>query len=897
MNILLLEDNSTDIDLTKLGLLKSIPNCNIHVATSTKQARSFFSKGMVFDVALLDVKLPDGNGLDILMEIRQKGYQSAVIILTGSGDEEVAVTALKAGANDYVIKRGDYIDHLPNVIKLAIERFRHTSQIKAEIINVLYIEPHSTDIDLTDRHLSQYAPYIHLHSVHTQDEALSLLSGKTPFQVILMDYSLSGANAFELIKTIRQKLVLDIPIILVTGQGNEEIAVQGLKIGANDYLTKNEKYLFRLPSLILNAYQHSALLKKRAALEESEARYRLLAENSGDVIFVLDMDLNYTYISPAVKALRGVNQEEAKSQKLSNVLTPESYQKAIKAVQQLNQNISKNMPTVKPQLLELEMIRKDSSTVWTEVKASLIMNDKNEPIGILGVTRDISARKMATEELRKLSQAVKQSPASVVITDTLGNIEYVNPKFTLLTGYSLQEVLGKNPRFLKSDHTSPEEYVQLWKTIESGNEWRGEFQNKRKNGSLYWEQASISSIRDAENRITHYLAVKEDITEKKRIVDELIHAKNLAEESSRLKSAFLANISHEIRTPLNGIMGFTHLLQNPDLTSESRDMYFNILLASGERMLSTINDIIEMSQIEARRVALNITEVNITKLIDYYYNFFKPEVEKKGLVFNLVNGLEKEPLIIRTDKNKLESIISNLLKNAIKFTSKGNIEFGVNTKNTMLNFYVKDTGIGVPKNKIESIFNRFEQADTSYPPAYEGSGLGLSISQSHAIFLGGNISVESEEGKGSTFKLSLPLKTTSSRSSKNDIDIPLDQIKSNGELILVVEDDEINFTYISELLKDYNFQILHSKTGENAINLCLEHPDISLILMDVKLPAMSGYETTQKIKAFMPMLPIIAQTAFASEQEKAKALSSGCVDYISKPFNEKTLLLKIKEHI
>ena len=764
MKILLLEDNSSDADLTKRGLKGHIPDCTIEHASTLEQARNFLNANSSFDIVLLDVNLPDGNGLEFLMEIRQRELNFPVIMLTGSGDEDSAVSALKVGADDYIVKRSGYISHLPEIINLAITNFKENDIYKSEVIHVLYLEHHAADIDLTIRHLAQYAPHIHIDAVATAEEAISKLETETTdplrYKVILMDYRLPGMNALELIKTIRQKIKLCIPIILVTGQGNEELAVQALKLGANDYLTKSEKYLFRLPSVIVNSYQHCELKRKQDALIESESNYRLLADNSGDVIFVLDMDLNYTYVSPAVKELRGLEPEEAINQKLSEVLTPASYQKAVKVLSDILSKKSNSLgKPVLQKSIELEIFRKDNTTIWTEVKASLIIDKNNNPAGILGVTRDISKRKSISDELRKLSRAVEQSPALIVITDTNGNIEYVNPKFTEITGYSMQEVVGKKSSILKSGYTAKKEYENLWNTITSGLEWKGEFQNKRKDGSLYWEEASITSIKNPEGKTTHFLSVKSDITEKKKTIDELINAKEKAEESSRLKTAFLQNMSHEIRTPMNGILGFIELLKNPTLGGEDQVKYIEIVEKSGQRLLTTINDIIEIAKIESGTVELNLKDENIEDILQNLYNFFKPEIDKKGLSLKITCQPDHKNNRVFTDRYKLDSIFINLINNAMKFTVQGSIEIGCYRDGNFLVFYVRDTGFGISANKQEAIFERFVQADSAITRGHEGSGLGLSISKAYSELLGGKIWLDSIQNKGTTFYFSIPYKT------------------------------------------------------------------------------------------------------------------------------------------
>lgn len=647
MKILLLEDNITDADLTRRGLISSIPDCFIEHASTLQQARKLLVEDHSFDIALLDVNLPDGNGIEFLVEIRQRKFNFPVIVLTGNGDEDAAVTALKSGADDYIVKRSEYISHLPELINLAIANYKENGLYKSEVIHVLYIEQHAVDIDLTLRHLTQYAPYIHIDTVTTAEEALLKLKVGSAelitYNVILMDYRLPGMDALELIKTLRQNFNQRIPIILVTGQGNEELAVQAMKLGANDYLTKSEKYLYKLPSVIINSYQHYELKRQQEILLESESKYRLLADNSGDVIFVLDMDLNYTYISPAIRLLRGVEPEEALKQKINEVLTPDSYQKVLNVLSEILSDKTIISEDVAPQrTIELEMFRKDQTTVWVEVKASLIRDKNNNHVGILGVTRDIS--------------------------------------------------------------------------------------------------------------------------EKKKMFDDLIIAKEKAEESDRLKTAFLANVSHEIRTPMNGILGFAELLKDGDLTGEEQNKYIKIIEQSGERMLNIINQIIDISKVESGLVELKISDTNINTQLERAYSFFKPLAEKKGIQLNLKPTLADPEAFIKTDREKLDAILLNLINNALKYTDQGEIEVGYEQirKDDLdcLEFYIADTGIGIPKDRQKAVFDRFIQADVLDQQAREGAGLGLSISKAYVELMGGTMWLESEQHKGSTFYFTLPYLAT-----------------------------------------------------------------------------------------------------------------------------------------
>jgi PAS domain S-box-containing protein len=396
--------------------------------------------------------------------------------------------------------------------------------------------------------------------------------------------------------------------------------------------------------------------------------------------------------------------------------------------------------------------------------------------------------------------------------------------------------------------------------------------------------------------------------ERKNIEDELINAKDCAEESDRLKSAFLANMSHEIRTPMNGILGFADLLKEPNLSGDEQQAYIDIIEKSGKRMLNIINDIIDISKIEAGLMKIEMQESNINEQIEYIYTFFKPEVEAKGIHLFFNTKLTANEALITTDREKLYAILINLVKNAIKYTPSGSIEFGYNLKKDNefeiaelveakeLEFYVKDTGIGVPKNRQQAIFERFVQADIDDEMARQGAGLGLAITKSYVEMLGGKIWVESEEGNGSCFYFTLPYQTKKDEKNIAEEQLSCVENKINNLKILIAEDDETSETLLSILLITYSKDILKVKNGIDAVEICRQNPDIDLIMMDIRMPVFGGYEATRQIRQFNKDVIIIAQTAFGLTGDREKALEAGCNDYISKPIKKNDLLDLIQKY-
>ena len=385
--------------------------------------------------------------------------------------------------------------------------------------------------------------------------------------------------------------------------------------------------------------------------------------------------------------------------------------------------------------------------------------------------------------------------------------------------------------------------------------------------------------------------------EKEKHAAELIKAKEKAEESERLKSAFLANMSHEIRTPMNGIIGFTQLLKEPNLTIEEQQDFISTIEKSGERMLNTIKDIIDVSKIESGLIATDIKESNINEQTEFVYKFFKPEIESKGIQFFLKNSLPAKDAVIKTDIEKIIAILTNIVKNAIKFTDEGSIEFGYEKKGKFLEFFVKDTGVGIPRNQHEIIFDRFRQGSESSDRNYEGSGLGLSISKSYVEMLEGKIWVESEEGKGSIFYFTIPCNDESTDNKViNDAFTEKNRAFPIKNLnILIVEDDDTSYSLLTRTLQKISSKVFRAKTGIQAIDVCRNNPDFDLILMDIRMPDMDGYEATRQIRKFNKDVIIIAQTAYGFSGDREKAIVAGCNDYISKPINNTLLYELIKK--
>ncbi len=399
-------------------------------------------------------------------------------------------------------------------------------------------------------------------------------------------------------------------------------------------------------------------------------------------------------------------------------------------------------------------------------------------------------------------------------------------------------------------------------------------------------------ILDHNGQLKYMLGVSEDITAKKEAEKELIDAKVKAEESNRLKIAFLQNISHEIRTPMNAICGFTSLMTEPDLSAEQKESYSSIVRSNCDQLLTIITDVLTISSVETNQMKVNIQEVNLNVMMEELTQVFKPTATSLSLDFQNTTAMPEEEAFVLTDRTKLTQILSNLLTNALKFTKEGTIELHCHREEGMLYFYVKDTGIGFnPENK-ETIFERFRQANDDIHRKYGGTGLGLAISKAFVNLLDGQIGVETELGKGSVFHFTIPYKAA----TPLETEVVEHLVWDKGYTILIAEDEDINYLFLETLLQPMNWKLIRATNGQEAIDLARSDNSIRLILMDIRMPVMDGFQAAIAIKEFRPDLPILAQTAYANDFEVEK-YRSVFDDYITKPLRIQVLKQKISRFL
>ena len=577
-----------------------------------------------------------------------------------------------------------------------------------------------------------------------------------------------------------------------------------------------------------------------------------------------------------------INQLEQMNITQLDIASNKIIQDKIKKI--INSNVSSHF--------ESTHIKSDHTIRNVDVYTTVI--DVNNKKLIHAIIFDITDKKKAIQQAIILQKATEQNTNSIIITDTDANIEYVNSAFEKVSGYSIEELIGKNPRILHSGHQSQSFYQEMWSNLSSGEIWKGEILNKKKNGDLYWESIAITPILDDDQNIMKYIAIKDDITYKKNIEQALLRSKEKAEESDRLKTAFLQNMSHEIRTPLNSILGFSQILQNTNASPEEVQQYSEIISKSGTRLLDLINNILDISKIESGNLVLKEEAIQLNQLIQHIDKLISPRIKQKGLKLHLKFDLSDQDSLIQIDAGKLNQILLNLITNAIKFTEKGSITCSYKIVDDKILFCVKDTGPGIPRKQQSQVFGRFYQVDQTINKHFEGVGLGLAISKGLVELLRGDIWLESEIGKGTSFFFTIPYKNRQRHSPRKKT---LADISTATNLnILIAEDDDSSFLFLEAILNQYNTKIHRATNGKQAVEISNDQ-DIDLVLMDINMPVMNGIEATKLIRQEHPKLPIIAQTAYAFSVEKKEVFEAGCNEYLAKPISQTDLISTISKWI
>ncbi|MCG6189249.1 PAS domain S-box protein [Maribellus maritimus] len=646
-------------------------------------------------------------------------------------------------------------------------------------------------------------------------------------------------------------------------------------------------------------------MKINKRLKESEEKYRTVFENTGSATCILENDGTISLCNSKFAELAALPLTQIQNRKKwMDFVVQEDLESMVQ--QHKSRRTSEGKALNEYEFRFLDANKKEKNI---HLFIDVIQGTNKSVASLLDISEIKNTEKKLRERERELNIsnerwkfALEGAGDGVWDWDIINNKVIFSDQWKVMLGYKPSEIENNFEEWEKRVH--PEDLEKALEDLKShldggAREYVNEHRLRCKDGSYKWilDRGKVIS-REHSGAALRMIGIHTDITERKKMVGALVLAKEKAEESDRLKSAFLANMSHEIRTPMNGILGFADLLKTPTLPFHERQQFVQIIESSGHRMLSTINDLIDISKIEAGMIDVKLSKINVNEQLEYLYYFFKPETERKGLELIYKKDNSLTGFNYKTDREKLIAVLTNLIKNAIKYTDKGRVEYGFEVKDGIIGFLVEDTGIGIGKEYQKTIFDRFVQADLSTTKPYEGAGLGLSITKAYVEMLKGRIKLTSNLGKGSKFYVSFPLQ----RSEKVTVEKQKPDFKNKDVMdgmkdinILVVEDDRIGKMYMETLFRARCKNLLFASNGIEAVEICKSNKDIDLILMDIKMPLMDGYEATKRIKSINSNIIIVAQTAFALAGDEEKALDAGCDAYVTKPIKKENLFKVISK--
>ncbi len=878
LKILFIEDNSSDAKIIFNQIERDKIPFDGKLVDSKKEylaALKLFKP----DIIISGFTLPDFDGM-LALAIRNKvAPEIPFILVTGSINEEVAVCCMKSGADDYLIKNN--LSRLGEAIKSAVRKNELIRQKEAA-------EKMIEENEKKYRLMVDLSPdAVIVHSIDGM-----LYANTTALRLL-------GADSLDDIKNIpainfvhpdyRDNALKRITSIYKTCEPTEYLEEKLINL-------KNEIFdvevigipvtFFGKPAIQTIVRDISYRKKTEEDLRRSKREFQSYFESGSIGMGVTAADKIWIEVNQRLCRMFGYTKEELIGRAWTELSHPDDLPSNLALFQQALDGKIDNYEVDK------RFIHKDGQIVYVTLSVVCQRNDDGSVHHFSSSYIDITDRKISEDALRESYEfnkfLLRTIPFGMGIVDEEGSVLFQSENLQKTFGPG---VPGKKCWDLYRDDKKQCSECPLSKGIKIGVT-----ETYEAHGILGGRIFDISHTGMMFQGKKAMLEIFQDITERKQVEIELVHAKEKAEESDRLKTAFLHNISHEIRTPLNAIVGFSALLREPGQTPEVTDSYVDIIMQSSDLLLAIVGDIIEISNIEAGITKIKKTDTDLNSIMKRMYDKFKPLAAAKMIELSYETSLPEGNAMVQTDDSKLIKILSNLISNAIKFTAEGMIEFGYKLKKNNIRFYVSDTGIGIPEEQQARVFDRFYQVENSMKKLYEGTGLGLAITKAYVELFGGKIWLRSEPDKGSVFYFTIPYEEVS---KPGTTEFHIKRVRKeaiyDSKTLLIAEDDNNNYYLMKKLLADLNIKILRAANGIEAVDICRSGEQIDMVLMDIKMPVMDGYEATRQILEQSPGMRIIAQTAYADDEKMA--LKSGCAGFISKPFDKRHLLNMVKNNI
>ncbi len=902
MNILYVEDDPYDADLTRRELGKVAPHINLEIVTTRRDAlaRLNLDQTLDYEIVLCDMRLPDASGLDVLTHIRSAALPLAVVIITGAGDEETAVAVLKAGADDYIVKRDDYLARLPTTLDNALQRYRAEVARHMRPLRVLYAEHNASDIDLTYRHLARSAPYIQLDVVNTASELFQRIlngdAGENGYDLLMLDYRLPGMNGLEVLKEVRHVHQLNLPVVLVTGHGNEDMVSHALKLGAADFVIKNTGYLYKLPSVLENAFYRAQLVREQAALRESEEKLRIVFNESLDVFVIVNgTNGRILNVNRGTHRILGYHSADLIGQHFSILFPPDPKLSDKAMIEKLR---------VHGAVFEAqEFLRADGSLCPMDLTANLIPWEQGK--AVLLTLRDVTERKQTEEALQASEERFRQVIASISdhiyvteITKAGEHINlYVSPNVEDLTGYP-RENFATNWRFWPSSVIHPDDRVTAAEQVNrftQGENSEVEYRMIRADGRTIWVRDSIR-VQRLDNSSLIVYGVVSDITERKRLEDQLLQSQKM-EAVGRLAGG----VAHDFNNLLLVIIGYSELLLQRRLgDQDTANRYIEEIKKAGERAASLTRQLLAFS----RKQVFQPNVLNLNRIVADMEKMLRRLVDEN---IEFVVYLESHLKSVKADPGQIEQVVMNLVVNARDAMPQGG-RLTIKTTNIYLDevyvrqyfdlqagpyvmLTVSDTGIGIDEEIQPHIFEPFfttKEVD-------KGTGLGLATVYGIVKQSGGHISVFSQPDKGTTFRVYLPQVEEVPETSEK---LVVFEPPSHGqETILLVEDQKEVRELIRNFLVDDGYNVLEASYGDEALQVSRRHAGpIHLLVTDVVMPqGMSGRELVEQLAPLRPEMKVIYMSGYADDTMVQYRILDSNTAFLQKPFKPSALAHKVRK--
>jgi len=899
MRILYVEDNRQDAELARIELRRAMPGLELSVAGTLEEARRRLERPEDFDVLVVDLNLPDGSGLDLVVWVRERELPLALVMLTGLGDERSAVVALKAGVDDYLPKRGDYLKRLPGLIESAVAAFRVGLERRNRLIRVLYAEHYPVDADLTRRHLERHAVHIRLDVAGTAEEVRTRLAREPGgYDVLLLDYRLSGMNALELLRDLSSGGTPPRPpVVLVTGQGDEAVAVEALRLGASDYVVKRPGYLHEIPATLENAFSRAQLARERAALRASEASRRLREEALEAMplgVLLADSERRILYANPAFTRLTGYGPEEVLGRTCSFMQGPGTAESEIVAMREAFRlgNAYEG---------EVLNYRRDGSSFWNHVSITPVRDEAGRISNYIGVQLDVSARRQTEEALRISEERFRQIAENIHEVFWLTDPEkqqmlYISPAYEAIWGRPCADVLARPSDWLKPIHPDDRSRVAAASRRQVEGDYEETYRVVRPDGSIRWVRDRAYPIRDAEGRVYRIVGTAEDITETRLLEEQFMQAQKM-----EAIGTLAGGIAHDFNNILAGITGYTELLQlHLNGSSPQVEGYLKALSQAGARATALVRQILTFS----RPGRHERKPVELARAVQEPLSLLRATMPAM-ISFDVDLASDLPPVL--ADVTQVHQVLMNLGTNAghamgdrpgrlgvkleaVEVTAEQSARAGGRPRpGPHVRLSVSDTGRGMTREVMDRIFEPFF---TTKAPG-EGTGLGLAVVHGVMQAHDGAVQVRSKPGEGTVFELYFPAHAPRSAPLPVESDEPFPQ--GRGERIVLIDDEDSILQVGKIMLSQIGYQVEASNDSAAMLeSLRGRLHEVDIVVSDVAMPGMSGPELAGQLHKLRADLRIVLMTGYDATLSLERLRKIGVREVLTKPFSVRELASTVR---